>query len=644
MQALAKACDSATLGKVVATDPQIVFSAQADLLCAIRDTLRQHAELIDALGQRIPVLDQLQSKEIPKLQEVQNEARREVGALEQEVQRIREDLGVVSARQGQDEPSVDVCQVFQHHIMDSPQEPEIDPPAEKRPPLRVGIVPVGAGIIRRIVPLADQVRELKKFIVRNIKGRERCAVAFLSRNPPDFLRRYLRSWMQFRERRLGERMALADVVAECRARVRPGVERVLRYTLRQLLPRYWMRLLLYSSKRARAKLRHRRALRRVQQTTRQERLRVCWRALADHRTRRRARRAEVRAGQRSSVDRMALESYRIVLLRYYGKLARLERRGRARRQRVTLSQALLVSSGRLLCRRYWSTWSRWLGAIQAWQRRQRVRRDIAAQLSERTARGILTEWMTRLRRFAAERRALRDQEAIVARVTEMALQSEQSTTEAMLELKRETDTRVSELRSRHDVLGSQVDIGLGSLSNTNHVLNRIVDRLLVVDEHLDTLHKDKVGRAELAALTDMRSYPPQRRPQVEPSGPGVAPLRIGTATMEFPQVSPPRDRGAPGVTLGAAELLGKQKTAFMGPSGLVSSETAEMGGAQVEMDRILARIESRQRELSAEQGADWGPRQSGGTSDVAELAQRELEMLRLRDLERRLGGQPPPPV
>ncbi len=50
-----------------------------------------------------------------------------------------------------------------------------------------------------------------------------------------------------------------------------------------------------------------------------------------------------------------------------------------------------------------------------------------------------------------------------------------------------SQTRRLELNRRIDNLGTQVDVGLKTLSNTNRVLNKLVDRLIAVYEQLDQI-------------------------------------------------------------------------------------------------------------------------------------------------------------
>ena len=89
------------------------------------------------------------------------------------------------------------------------------------------------------------------------------------------------------------------------------------------------------------------------------------------------------------------------------------------------------------------------------------------------------------------------------------------------------DSQYDDMVKRCDTLGTQVDVGLKTLTNTNSVLNKLVDRLISVDEQLDHLDKDKVSRKEIGSAR---------------MGPSQAPSRAASPTpaLDRRDVSPPR--------------------------------------------------------------------------------------------------------
>eukprot|EP01062_Namystynia_karyoxenos_P076700 TRINITY_DN756_c0_g1_i1.p1 TRINITY_DN756_c0_g1~~TRINITY_DN756_c0_g1_i1.p1 ORF type:complete len:997 (+),score=310.56 TRINITY_DN756_c0_g1_i1:90-3080(+) len=930
---LGAACDSESLKTVSLVDPQ-TFADQARFLAAVRETLREHALLLDELGRRLPVLEEMQQRTAPVLEELQERAvpalqnedaaiRGDLGVVKDEVTKLREELGLLAGEA--DDKLADMTEntaVLHNHIVDAdrfqsaymapatpafpltrfpispaftrhhsgrtksategvrfgdtvrfshPGSTEREDPAEPSPSVpdysafpatpaagpesaamqstaRSGsatrstagpqtasgprstavppsivppvtpatskskpvLTPITTGTGRYLIPLADQVRGLQRHIERNTRGRERLITAFLLRDPPAFLRRYYRHLALWRELRVGDRVIVTD-------RPRPGVGGLMRKNLLIFLPRFWRRWAAYARRHNWLQHRRRRALRRLCICTAQGALRWVWLQLAAYRALRRSARAARRAAQLGAVDSMAGRSGRLLMLRYFAALMRYEHRGRWRRGRRTLTQALQVSSGKQLCRRYWGAWARWLQQLQAWQLRRRLRAELGAQLWERTRNRVLAAGYRKLRRFAEAARLQRERQDLVAHLAEIALQGEQATTEAILELKHDTDSRaadllqrcdalgselrcgdqalrdmlqqavsgeehhreqhvqglhsrcdaltselrqrsdaaaaelrhrhdalssavqghgqqlgelrrtctqlsdeqiaalraqipgllqrceqmwarlegLADLRQRHDALGSQVDSGLGSLASTNSALNRVVDRLLAVDEHLNLLHKDKASRQELAELAAaaasgrvavLHQYQhfhhglisadgrpgggsPQHSPRAAAAAAAAAAAggspaprsgsprgRGSPLVADHPRVSPPRDRGQPhlaGAALHAAlEAPPKQRTAFMGHRGLISAGAGDpppgspRAGVQ-ELDHLLARLDQRQRELLRGGDAPGGhrgsaplrlPTDSGALEDVATLARRELDTLRLRDLERRAPG------
>eukprot|EP00756_Hemistasia_phaeocysticola_P065024 Hpha_TRINITY_DN8239_c0_g1::TRINITY_DN8239_c0_g1_i1::g.111892::m.111892 len=147
-----------------------------------------------------------------------------------------------------------------------------------------------------------------------------------------------------------------------------------------------------------------------------------------------------------------------------------------------------------------------------------------------------------------------------------------------------SSAKYEEMLMKCEALGAQVDVGLRTLSNTNSVLNKVVDRLINVDEQLDHLDKEKLSRADLqsmqpppvAQLSPVRRRPGERRVSPpKPPNDGNVPLnplpgrrdleerwRILPAGTQPPGVdSPPRPAASPPRSTGVFDDLRSNATA-----------------------------------------------------------------------------------
>eukprot|EP01061_Rhynchopus_euleeides_P047783 TRINITY_DN9817_c0_g1_i1.p1 TRINITY_DN9817_c0_g1~~TRINITY_DN9817_c0_g1_i1.p1 ORF type:complete len:767 (+),score=278.54 TRINITY_DN9817_c0_g1_i1:68-2302(+) len=157
----------------------------------------------------------------------------------------------------------------------------------------------------------------------------------------------------------------------------------------------------------------------------------------------------------------------------------------------------------------------------------------------------------------------------------------------------ELENRFAEVARKSDNLGTQVDVGLKTLSNTNSVLNKLVDRLITVDEQLGHLEKDKVSRRELTFITD-----PSRHPEML-ERPPPSPRRM---THNDPRTSPtvadtPVDRYVPealniGTTERQRELEAERERDLM----VQRQQTAEMEENHRNLQRIVAAMPVRSQE------------------------------------------------
>eukprot|EP01062_Namystynia_karyoxenos_P077009 TRINITY_DN7665_c1_g1_i1.p2 TRINITY_DN7665_c1_g1~~TRINITY_DN7665_c1_g1_i1.p2 ORF type:complete len:679 (+),score=155.19 TRINITY_DN7665_c1_g1_i1:106-2037(+) len=175
--------------------------------------------------------------------------------------------------------------------------------------------------------------------------------------------------------------------------------------------------------------------------------------------------------------------------RYWRRLCRIPHRRRA------MYTVAVGARDRLRA----ACWARWRGALQLWrlhERRFAAAGSMFARTSKLLARRRLHQWLSWL-----ELRARRRQHA-------------------------EDRVQFEHLAQRVEALGGQIDVGLRTLTNTNAVLNRLVDRFIAVDDQLEALDKDKVGRRELSGLADTRASTGGReqRDQGKAAGEAAHPL------------------------------------------------------------------------------------------------------------------------
>ena len=380
----------------------------------------------------------------------------------------------------------------------------------------------------------------------------------------------------------------------------------------------------------------------------------------------RGRRAQRAARHASVVARVDERAGRCLLARGYAALAAFERVRRRLRSRQQAVHALRVRSGTALCRRHYEMWARWARLVEGWKRRMRQRGERLRGLLPRTQRAVLEAPFRRMRRYAELRGRARERDDIIARLAELTLRSDANATESLLDLKLEVDGRVGELLGKCELIGGQVDVSLASLSNTNSVLNKMVDRLLAVDEHLDVLHREKVSRVELEACgaapvpapvplpiaSHLRHTPTAAAAAAAGAAAAASAAahlrgsRTGTPPPE-PQprhVSPVRQRGEEG------GVLAKQRTTFSGYSGVINASLAAetptgapvgsaigQGVGTQELDSILRRLETRQRALGPMGGGGGGGAAAAGAAAAGAAHARETDALRMRELEKKLG-------
>eukprot|EP01063_Lacrimia_lanifica_P027418 TRINITY_DN3846_c1_g1_i1.p1 TRINITY_DN3846_c1_g1~~TRINITY_DN3846_c1_g1_i1.p1 ORF type:complete len:862 (+),score=339.37 TRINITY_DN3846_c1_g1_i1:79-2664(+) len=228
-------------------------------------------------------------------------------------------------------------------------------------------------------------------------------------------------------------------------------------------------------------------------------------------------------------------SHRTLLRRYYDRIVGLRRKRAARRAKVERYLTFLNRCDDSLRQKYYDR----VKVFYQWRKYQRQRLALANDLLEKTNKNVRRRYLERwarhaamIRRFlerAAVSRALQTKNQQVLRREYWFLWSRYQRLREMQRERQETDNRFAEANRKTDNLSVQIDVGLKTLSNTNSVLNKLVDRLISVDSQLDILDKEKISRRELSLVTD-----PTRHPELE-EPPPRKPKRM---TANDPRTSP----------------------------------------------------------------------------------------------------------
>lgn len=159
----------------------------------------------------------------------------------------------------------------------------------------------------------------------------------------------------------------------------------------------------------------------------------------------------VRRAQSDAADKMAIFTHRGLAGRFMRRWMAAEEAGRARRRKHQVAAALIVESSKeLLAQRLRG----WINLVQ----RRRTRLASAAlvpRLHHAQCLRLAGRYFAKLGRFAVIKAQRRQ--------------------------RNETIAMVSELTRRCDTLGSQIDISLRTMSNTNNVLSKVVERVVKVE-------------------------------------------------------------------------------------------------------------------------------------------------------------------
>eukprot|EP01065_Artemidia_motanka_P043052 TRINITY_DN5900_c0_g1_i1.p1 TRINITY_DN5900_c0_g1~~TRINITY_DN5900_c0_g1_i1.p1 ORF type:complete len:723 (+),score=241.28 TRINITY_DN5900_c0_g1_i1:57-2171(+) len=219
-----------------------------------------------------------------------------------------------------------------------------------------------------------------------------------------------------------------------------------------------------------------------------------------------------RARKLRNTDSMQDLSHNAVRSRFYKTLLRHLRWRQYRRKRAMAVGMLEQGSARKVLQKYIER----LAAHARRVRRSLERRAAATALSTKNGQMHRRECWRKLVRHAAEatrQRRLAEQEG-----------------------------RLLETGRRVDILSTHVDVSLKTLSNTNNVLNKLVDRVISVDEQLDVLSREKVGKRELRFITGDSAGADSSSPRrhADPRSPSPTHQRQPRAySSSVPAVAPP---------------------------------------------------------------------------------------------------------
>ncbi|KAJ9468707.1 hypothetical protein DIPPA_16395 [Diplonema papillatum] len=95
------------------------------------------------------------------------------------------------------------------------------------------------------------------------------------------------------------------------------------------------------------------------------------------------------------------------------------------------------------------------------------------------------------------------------------------------------DHKLDAVTGRYAALNQQVEVSLQSLSNTNTVLNKVVDRVMSVEAEIEVLDRSKVSKRELNSVRTDRTQSPSRSSM-------PLPHQVIPETMQPKEVSPSR--------------------------------------------------------------------------------------------------------
>eukprot|EP01064_Diplonema_japonicum_P002595 TRINITY_DN11651_c1_g1_i1.p1 TRINITY_DN11651_c1_g1~~TRINITY_DN11651_c1_g1_i1.p1 ORF type:complete len:718 (+),score=114.00 TRINITY_DN11651_c1_g1_i1:61-2214(+) len=251
-------------------------------------------------------------------------------------------------------------------------------------------------------------------------------------------------------------------------------------------------------------------------TTRGARLR-CYKAWKKFASRRRAK--------RGMIDNLALVNTGVLKAKYFSKLARYKDQGLALKRRNIAIHAMSVMNCNILRSVYYKKLANHVKIMQKRRKKRAVQNKFTNELHRQSLKSHAKHAFKQLSNFSRIKSKERERE-MLSKITQMV------STDA-------NEDRCSELSKKCDSLGTQVDVSLKTLTNTNSVLNKLVDRLISVDEQLDHLDREKVSRKDLKELGPQQ---PLSQPTSDTAVTAVTSMSSGGVSNR--NISPPRMNSA----------------------------------------------------------------------------------------------------
>eukprot|EP01063_Lacrimia_lanifica_P007680 TRINITY_DN14943_c0_g1_i1.p1 TRINITY_DN14943_c0_g1~~TRINITY_DN14943_c0_g1_i1.p1 ORF type:complete len:490 (+),score=93.55 TRINITY_DN14943_c0_g1_i1:71-1540(+) len=203
-----------------------------------------------------------------------------------------------------------------------------------------------------------------------------------------------------------------------------------------------------------------------------------------------------------------------ILGRYYTTLRNYHASGVEHRRREALARTLMIGNGKGIRYRFLARWRQFVNTRRAQARRRASQRAQLGLFERSSWRAGVRGWYLQWTRWADAAGRRRQREDLLSKVAELTMRHEyelrqysEGRFEDVVSLCEGLSGEVAAAGKKQEMLGSQVDITLTSLSNTNGVLNKMVDRLLRVDELLDALHREKADKTEGRPLATKAPLP-----------------------------------------------------------------------------------------------------------------------------------------
>eukprot|EP01062_Namystynia_karyoxenos_P057886 TRINITY_DN4908_c0_g1_i1.p1 TRINITY_DN4908_c0_g1~~TRINITY_DN4908_c0_g1_i1.p1 ORF type:complete len:751 (+),score=245.90 TRINITY_DN4908_c0_g1_i1:117-2369(+) len=228
-----------------------------------------------------------------------------------------------------------------------------------------------------------------------------------------------------------------------------------------------------------------------------------------------------RRKKKSTADHVLQFTTRGLRQRYFNKWS-IWRLWRVNRLRLrTVAERVLAHSSRALKEKWYLRWKAFRDRHLAKKIRGRLAEALSGRMPQQLKLTYFTRWGEYRLRVAERQKAQQRRrrldiqgEALLLRYARLEqrryftgwLYSTQGRSRARSLA--EVRSAVEQLRGRSDAMWAQLEFAQKTVGNTNSCVQRLVDRLISVDESLDRLDKDKAGRRELQLIVDTSAGAP----------------------------------------------------------------------------------------------------------------------------------------